>query len=137
MEPVEGSESAAAGGVVPLFAKFVCRPGTMKNKQRTSGFLFVCLFVCFVFFYSAQFEETSIIWSLGFKNRKLSSHSARTRRNYAADKGGMSPVRADKGAELKRAEPCDHAKGEPLMCHINPRCACFGLGSHNDVECDG
>lgn len=72
------------------------------------------------FFCSAEFDETHIFPSVKSKqegsariHRANGGLRRRQRRNVLC-------CALDNGAELKRAEPCDHAKGEPLMCHINP-----------------
>lgn len=51
---------------------------------------------------------------------QLAARIHHAREDCAGDKGGVSLVRARQWRWLKRLSPCDHAKGEPLMCHINP-----------------
>lgn len=88
----------------------VCLLG--REKFRDQHFV---LFLC-----SAEFDETHIFPSVKSKQegsariqRANGGPRRRQRRNVLC-------CALDNGAELKRAEPCDHAKGEPLMCHINP-----------------
>lgn len=55
------------------------------------------------------------------------SLSLKTKQESPCKQGFARPTKAecllsalDDGAELRRAKPCDPARGEPLMCHINP-----------------
>lgn len=91
-------------------SRFVYWAGKIQNQQRTSAF----------FFCSADFDETHVFPSVKSKqegsariHRANGGPRRRQRRNVVC-------CALDNGAELRRAEPCDHAKGEPLMCHINP-----------------
>lgn len=97
-------------GIGRPFVK-VCLLGR-KNSRSTACVRF--------FFCSAEFDETHIFPSVKSKQEG----SARIRRANGGlrrrQRRNVLCCALDNGAELKRAEPCDRAKGEPLMCHINP-----------------